>query len=124
MKIIIEDKDLKEVQRIAHDYYAIVLTDEQAWFLIEKDTNLASELLGGSLDTMGRELLAQNIIDWAMKDVPPPTSKRLGGFWQGEWSWPCNGDSDEFKNEFNLEFRKAATNLNLELIAEVWDLKV
>lgn len=87
MKIIIEDKDLKEVQRIAHDYYAIVLTDEQAKFLIEKDTN-------------------------------------LGGFWQGEWSWPCNGDSDEFKNEFDLEFRKAATNIGLELIAEVWDSKV
>jgi hypothetical protein len=113
MKIIVEDSDVKEVKNLLFEYYGVILNDKQAKNLIKTDKELASELYecDSELDTYGRELLAQVLVEWAMDGMPPPKNTDTN-----KWTWPINADSDEYQQEFYKTFKQVAKYKKISLV--------
>lgn len=106
MKIIIEPADTKEIQEVAKRYYNLNLTVDQATELINESSMLQRELIGGGLDTPGRECLIDVIIEKIMKGKPKVKDDMFPGHdW---WHWPANGSSQKYTTFFAEKFHKAA----------------
>jgi len=121
MKLLIEESDIQEVKNTLADYYDIHITDEQAKSLIESNPGLAADLYecDGFLDTQARETLSSCVVKLVMKDWSPPKYKDK---WSTSWSWPMYGSPEEYKKEFDEEFRKAAIAVGVKL-GSGWDDK-
>ena len=107
MKFEIEESDIQEVQRIAIKYYGVSLTPDQAKYFIESNLELVGELLYGGLDTQGREILCDCMVE-----------KILGN----SWEWPLNSSSDQYKEEFYTQFKRSAIEKGYELDKKYWKL--
>lgn len=118
MKLTIESADINEVQSIANDWYGVILTSPQAKELIKG--KLATELAAceGSLDTQGREVLSDAIVNHVMKGMPGPSSPDK---WQATtWHWPSFGSTQEYKDEFDAKFKESALLKGYKL-SKGWD---
>ncbi len=119
MKLEVELKDIKEVKRIASDYFGVIVDDEKARNLIQDNKRLAGELVYGGLDTCGRDVLADCIVEDVMKYVPCKVKDEIHG---KSWSWPCFGSSQEYKEAFDKAFKENASTRGYKL-AKCWSEK-
>jgi hypothetical protein len=108
VKLLIEEQDIVEVMSIANDWYGIMLTQQQAKELIEKNSRLASELYDceSSLDTVGRSRVSEAVINYVMPDQ--------------KWQWPCYGDTPIYKKQFDVAFMSACSEKGVKLDLEAW----
>lgn len=92
-KLMLSNETLKNVREAMHDWYNVILTDEQIVVLGARNSSLKRELLDGVFDTTTREYMATVLVE----DV-------LG---KGR-HWPLNGEGHEVGEKFFLEFYPAA----------------
>lgn len=121
MKFTVEKKDIKEVISIAKDYYGVGVSEEKAKQLVQSNSNLAEELVHGRLDTVGRSVLADAIVQDVFKNVTCKTnSKNACDPTGNHWEWPLYGSSQEYKDTFDREFKANAPKRGYKLL-ECWD---
>jgi len=96
------------IKNSAHDFLAIVLSDEQCKQLVERDPANLSRYAGDehvSMDTLDRDLISSLIVEDVLG-----VGRR----------WPKNGDGEEAATKFNHEFAAAARSKGYALVAEDW----
>lgn len=104
MKLTIEEQDIKDVKTVLSDYFGIIINDEQAKCLIEKNSDLAVEIYKyGCFDTVIRSRIVNTLV------------KRITKGYEKTLHFLLNGDSDEYKAEFDEVFKEAAKRANIEL---------
>jgi len=92
MKFIIEDSDIKELQRVSSDYFCIKLSDEASLKIIESSKGIKSELVYGGLgDTMARDSVIDGILEYL--DITD--------------YWPSNVCSDKYSEKFYKKLAEA-----------------
>lgn len=95
---------IKIAQHDFRHWYGIDPTDEQVAKIFAQDADATKELesyrIGAtSFDTFDRNLLPYLLCKWL----------------NIKSRWPCNGDSDEYKNKFFREFASTAVAFDLKL---------
>lgn len=110
------DEAIREVQRVAVDYYRTRLTPEQARNLIDENFSLARELRDWryELDTVGRDRVAVALVRTILDGVPLLIRDRpdMGDDY---WHWPLNGSSDAYAAEFFRRYRQHAQERGYEV---------
>ena len=99
---MILDKETKEeCQQVLIKWYGIQVTLEVLSDLLDGDEEITKSIDDfGPSDTVERE----NLIDLITR-----------GLFKMHQPWPCNGDSDSYKNEFYSEFKSKAKEHNIIL---------
>lgn len=118
MKLVIEKKDIEEVISIAKRYYGVIVAEEKAQELIKKNRDLAKELADGGLDTVGRSVLADAIVQDVLKNVLCEVRDRHSG--SKYWEWPMYGSTEEYKEAFDKAFKENAEVRGYKL-AKCWN---
>lgn len=104
MKLKVEEKDIKDVKMILLNYYGVKINDEQSKCLIESNEDLTHNLhKWGCYETETRSLIFNSLL----KEITKGYKKTL--------RCPLNGDSPEYKVEFDVVFKQAAKIANIEL---------
>jgi len=117
MKIIIERKDVQEVQRIAAKHMLLKIPAKIVRLIITASTRLQAELLSGGLDTYGREVLTDTLIEFVLVNSKPTVVDDMIGPLD-YWHWPCNASSEEYSKAFYKKFFKSAEKLGMTVIKD------
>jgi hypothetical protein len=102
MKLIIEDKDIKDIQSVVHDWYGVELTKDQVLHLLKK-YNLEGDYYEFGMDTCVREAMGSAI------------AKEVVGR-----GWPCYGDGEEVRRKFDETFKANAEAKGYKLAKDAW----
>lgn len=106
---------IAQLNDMFHDYFGVVFPDAFVQDLLNSDDELREEVSAGAAgDTVVRELaiaLATKKLGICMKN--PNMFGIIGAY-----DWPCYGDSDEYKQEFFVQFAKAVNAAGGQLAGE------